>query len=148
MPSRVDFGCGVTGSHTPEAQRCVSLAETKKRGGQSCQCSRKHGTYGRQAKARHGRPLKIIKGKCVTSICETSSRMIPGCGQRMTAEAAGVYLDYSKNRIGDETLMFFSIWQNSLVCVRASTPCFAARRSTSPKIEPSCMLRFGAGAQH
>ena len=29
----------------------------------------------------------------------------PGRGQRMTAEAAGVYLDYSKNRIGDETLM-------------------------------------------
>ena len=28
----------------------------------------------------------------------------PGRGQRMTAEAAGVYLDYSKNRISDETL--------------------------------------------
>jgi glucose-6-phosphate isomerase len=28
----------------------------------------------------------------------------PGRGERMTAEAAGVYLDYSKNRITDETL--------------------------------------------
>ena len=28
----------------------------------------------------------------------------PGRGRRMTAEAAGVYLDYSKNRITDETL--------------------------------------------
>jgi glucose-6-phosphate isomerase len=28
----------------------------------------------------------------------------PARGQRMTAEAAGVYLDYSKNRINDETL--------------------------------------------
>ena len=28
----------------------------------------------------------------------------PGRGRHMTAEAAGVYLDYSKNRIGDETL--------------------------------------------
>jgi glucose-6-phosphate isomerase len=28
----------------------------------------------------------------------------PGRGERMTAEAAGVYLDYSKNRINDETL--------------------------------------------
>ena len=28
----------------------------------------------------------------------------PGRGQRMTAEAAGVFLDYSKNRITDETL--------------------------------------------
>ena len=28
----------------------------------------------------------------------------PARGQRMTAEAAGVYLDYSKNRVNDETL--------------------------------------------
>ena len=28
----------------------------------------------------------------------------PGRGERMTAEAAGVFLDYSKNRITDETL--------------------------------------------
>src|SRR5499427_4676475 len=28
----------------------------------------------------------------------------PARGERMTAEAAGVYLDYSKNRINDETL--------------------------------------------
>ncbi|MGE5791110.1 MAG: glucose-6-phosphate isomerase, partial [Bacteroidota bacterium] len=28
----------------------------------------------------------------------------PGRGERLTAEAAGVYLDYSKNRVTDETL--------------------------------------------
>jgi glucose-6-phosphate isomerase len=28
----------------------------------------------------------------------------PARGERMTAEAAGVYLDYSKNRVNDETL--------------------------------------------
>src|SRR5258707_4704888 len=28
----------------------------------------------------------------------------PGRGERMTVEAAGVYLDYSKNRVNDETL--------------------------------------------
>jgi len=28
----------------------------------------------------------------------------PGRGERMTAEAAGIFLDYSKNRITDETL--------------------------------------------
>ena len=28
----------------------------------------------------------------------------PGRGQRLTAEAVGLYLDYSKNRITDETL--------------------------------------------
>src|ERR1700756_4649075 len=28
----------------------------------------------------------------------------PGRGERLTAEAAGIFLDYSKNRITDETL--------------------------------------------
>src|SRR6202000_1366729 len=28
----------------------------------------------------------------------------PGRGERLTAEAVGVYLDYSKNRVTDETL--------------------------------------------
>src|SRR3979411_3476068 len=28
----------------------------------------------------------------------------PGRGERLTAEAVGIYLDYSKNRITDETL--------------------------------------------
>ena len=28
----------------------------------------------------------------------------PKRGERMTAEAAGIYLDYSKNRVTDETL--------------------------------------------
>jgi glucose-6-phosphate isomerase len=32
----------------------------------------------------------------------------PGRGARMTAEAAGIYLDYSKNRITDETLRLLS----------------------------------------
>jgi glucose-6-phosphate isomerase len=31
----------------------------------------------------------------------------PGRGERLTAEAAGLYLDYSKNRITDETVMRF-----------------------------------------
>src|SRR5262245_47864369 len=31
----------------------------------------------------------------------------PGRGERMTAEAVGVFLDYSKNRITDETLTLF-----------------------------------------
>src|SRR6201985_305855 len=28
----------------------------------------------------------------------------PGRGERLTAEAAGIYLDYSKNRVTDETM--------------------------------------------
>src|SRR6516164_11665049 len=31
----------------------------------------------------------------------------PGRGERMTEEAVGIYLDYSKNRINDETLRLF-----------------------------------------
>ncbi len=38
----------------------------------------------------------------------------PGRGQRMTAEAAGVFLDYSKNRISDETLkLLFNLAEQS-----------------------------------
>ena len=32
----------------------------------------------------------------------------PGRGERMTAEAVGLYLDYSKNRLTDETLKLLS----------------------------------------
>lgn len=43
-----------------------------------------------------------------TQICDTSMRTLfqsdPQRGQRLTAEALGIYLDYSKNRITDETL--------------------------------------------
>src|SRR6476659_6354293 len=38
----------------------------------------------------------------------------PGRGERLTAEAAGLYLDYSKNRITDETLrLLFSLARES-----------------------------------
>jgi len=38
----------------------------------------------------------------------------PARGERMTAEAAGVYLDYSKNRINDETLkLLFELAEQS-----------------------------------
>ena len=38
----------------------------------------------------------------------------PGRGQRMTAEAAGIYLDYSKNRISEETLkLLFDLAEQS-----------------------------------
>src|SRR5437879_13437925 len=32
----------------------------------------------------------------------------PARGERLTAEAAGIYLDYSKNRVTDETLALLS----------------------------------------
>jgi glucose-6-phosphate isomerase len=43
----------------------------------------------------------------------------PGRGERMTAEAAGLYLDYSKNRITDETLgLLIALAQESGVAER------------------------------
>src|SRR2546426_1750417 len=37
----------------------------------------------------------------------------PKRGERMTAEAAGIYLDYSKNRITDETLKLIQLAEES-----------------------------------
>ena len=54
-------------------------------------------------------------------------------------EAVGIYLDYSKNRITDETLQAAAATGRGIEPARpASTPCFAATRSTSPRIGPSC----------
>ena len=39
-----------------------------------------------------------------TCTCASSSPTIPTRGERLAAEAAGLYLDYSKNRVTDETL--------------------------------------------
>ena len=62
----------------------------------------------------------------------------PERGERMTAEAVGIYLDYSKNRITDETLKLLLQLAESPDCANGSTPCFGARRSTSQKTAPSC----------
>ena len=52
---------------------------------------------------------------------------------------AGLYLDYSKNRVTDETIAPpAAIWPRSVDCVNASTPCSAARRSTSRRSGPFC----------
>ena len=49
----------------------------------------------------------------------------PKRGERMTAEAVGLFLDYSKNRITDETLKLLFNWPRSPACGRGSTPCSA-----------------------
>ena len=64
----------------------------------------------------------------------------PKRGERLAVEAVGLYLDYSKNRITDETLDFFCNWRRSLACGNESMPCFAARKSTSPRSAQSCTL--------
>ena len=47
----------------------------------------------------------------------------PKRGTRLTAEGAGLYLDYSKNRVTDETMGLFAV-----------------KRSTSPRSAPFCTL--------
>lgn len=52
----------------------------------------------------------------------------PTRGEWMAAEAAGVYLDYSKNRVNNETLKLRLDLARDPGCARGSTPCSAARR--------------------
>ena len=66
----------------------------------------------------------------------------PQRGVRLTVQAAGIYLDYSKNRITDETLKLLIRLAEESGCGSESTRCFAVRKSTSLKIERSCTLPF------
>jgi hypothetical protein len=61
----------------------------------------------------------------------------PARGERMSAEAAGLYLNYAKNRITDETLR----WRKSADCGSASTRCSGETGSTRPRSEACCTPR-------
>ena len=65
----------------------------------------------------------------------------PKRGERMTIEAQGIYLDYSKNRITDETLKLLLQLAEECDCGRGSMPRLEARRLISRKTEPSCTWR-------
>jgi len=64
----------------------------------------------------------------------------PGRGEHMTAEAAGIYLDYSKNRITAETLRLLLDLAGQPTCAPGSMLCSAAKRSTSLSGELCCTL--------
>ena len=65
----------------------------------------------------------------------------PKRGGRMTAEAAGIYLDYSKNRITDETLkLLIQLAEESGLQERIDAM-YRGRRSTSRKSGRSCTWR-------
>src|SRR5262249_58968974 len=56
----------------------------------------------------------------------------PGRGERLTAEAVGIYLDYSKNRITDETLaLLIELAEESGVTQRRG-PAFRRRAHHRP----------------
>jgi hypothetical protein len=55
----------------------------------------------RASDSRHGRPSGRITRRYLRDLFAHD----PTRGERLTAEAVGLYLDYSKNRITDETLL-------------------------------------------
>ena len=61
----------------------------------------------------------------------------PGRGERLTAEAAGLYLDYSKNRVTDETLMCSP---RNMASRRSGTPDSSASATSSRIV--SSVTRF------
>ena len=69
-------------------------------------------------------------------------------GERLSVEAAGLFLDYSKNRVTDETLKLLLNLANESGLRDGSTPCFAARKSTSPRTERCCTLRCARPETH
>ena len=66
----------------------------------------------------------------------------PGRGERLTAEAGAS--TSTTRRIASRTRRSRSSsgWQRSVGCARESMPCSAARKSTSPRIGPSCTSRY------
>ena len=58
----------------------------------------------RSPSALHGRISKFTLKRSASCISGSSFADDPERGKRMTAEAAGIYLDYSKNRVTDETI--------------------------------------------
>ena len=66
----------------------------------------------------------------------------PSRGQRLVAEGAGLYLDYSKNRITDDTVRLLLALADSAGCATASRRCSAERRSTPLKDVRCSTWRF------
>ena len=66
-----------------------------------------------------------------------------GRGERLTAQAAGLYLDYSKNRVTDETMRLLTELPRSPGYRSAGTRCSAASTLTSPRTGPCCTWRCG-----
>ena len=72
----------------------------------------------------------------------------PERGERLVAEGAGLYLDYSKNRVTDETLgLLMQLARAVATSRRGSRRCSAASGSTSPRTARCCTSRCApAGA--
>ena len=72
----------------------------------------------------------------------------PVRGERMAAEGAGIYLDYSKNRVTDQTIkLLIQLAEESGLQARIDAM-FAGRRSTLLKTGRPCMWRFALQKAH
>ena len=68
----------------------------------------------------------------------------PGRGERLSAEAAGLYLDYSKNRVTDETLrLLLELAARVRAGAAPGHDVRAASRSTSRSTGRCCTSRCG-----
>ena len=69
----------------------------------------------------------------------------PRRGERLTAEAAGLYLDYSKNRITDETMRLLVAARRGVAGCASAPGRDVPRRaaSTSPRTGRCCTSRCG-----
>ena len=68
----------------------------------------------------------------------------PGRGERLTAEAAGLYLDYSKNRVTDETMrLLIQLAEESGLRAAPGHDVRAASRSTCQRTARCCTSRCG-----
>ena len=65
----------------------------------------------------------------------------PRRGERLTAEAAGLYLDYSKNRVTDETMRLLVALAEESGVRKSGMRCSAASTSTCPKTARCCTWR-------
>ena len=66
----------------------------------------------------------------------------PKRGERFAVEGAGLYLDYSKHRISEETMrLLLALAEESGLARADRSDVLAARKSTSPRIARSCTWR-------
>src|SRR5262245_41523003 len=101
--SLVDFGCGRNGApfRRPRPARNDGLKASEKVQQMAARSetsrSRLTDTPAWRGLADHHRPMQ---GRPLRDLFVND----PARGERMAAEAAGIFLDYSKNRVDDETL--------------------------------------------
>ena len=97
-----------------------------------------------RASARPGRRFRLIFSRLERSICGSFLRRTRGAASGLTAEAEGIFLDYSKNRVTRRDAEAAAAAGGGVGAAgedRRDVP--RARRSTSRRIARCCMWRCG-----